>query len=115
MFAFFVDNLLQTQNIDKQRPKLSPQNGQNCPKSILKNLCFLGAVSGVILAPKMIPKWTQNDAQIRLNGTPGRSRGCLEGARDPRKGPYADLGVILVSKMPLKYQKKPLDSPKLSP
>ena len=56
MFAFFVDNRLQTQKIAKQLPKLDPKNNQHVPKSILKNLSFFGTVSEVILVPKVSKK-----------------------------------------------------------
>ena len=32
MFAFFVDNRLQTQNTDKQRPKMNPPKRPKCPE-----------------------------------------------------------------------------------
>ena len=104
MFAFFVDNRLLKSNIAKQRLKLTPQNDQNANK-IRPSKSFIVRHGfwkhfGTEIVQNMIPKLPPNPPKWHpwaLRGAPGRVMGS-------QKCPYADLGVILVSKMTSKWQ-----------
>ena len=78
MFAFFIDNRLQTQNIDKQRPKKSPKNAKMSQNLSSKIFVFLARFLGSFWrrkCPKNDSKMTPKSAQMAPLGAQGGAWG----------------------------------------